>query len=158
MMSSSAEILKVSPKHEEIMNYLLMYPLASRTEVAEYFQVTRAWLATIVNSDIFQARLAEKQKEIFGEVVVDSVKERLSAVAQLSAERLLEKVEVSEDERFLLDAAMASAKALGYGVKASGPAVQVTNNFTASAELLAAARGRIIEAQATTLTQPEEGK
>jgi primosomal protein N' len=144
-VSNSASLSKISPKHDEIMNYMLMYPLASRAELAAHFQVTRAWLATVTNSDLFQARLQEKQKEIFGEVIVDSVRERLSTVASLSLERLLEKVEVSDDERFLLDASLGAAKALGFApAKANGPTVQI-NQFQASAELLAQARSRIIE-------------
>ena len=158
-MSNGATLQKISPKHDEIMNWMLMYPLASKAELAAHFQVTRAWLATVTNSDLFQARLQEKQKEIFGEVIVDSVKERLGAVAQLSLERLLEKVELSDDERFLMEVGLGASKALGFPSPkgAAGPTV-VVNQFQASPELLAQARSRIIEGHATVSQTLEEPK
>ena len=156
---AEVQIKEVRPVHEELMNMMLMHPGATLKELAAKLNLTVSWISIVANSDAFKARMAEKQKEIFGEVVVANVKERLESVASISLERLAEKVAVSDDERFLLDAAVASSKALGFGApKVTQPAVILNQSFTATPEQLAAARQRIVPSIPVVTPQELEGK
>lgn len=131
------------------MNWLLAHPNKSMRQCADEFGYTQSWVSTIVHSNLFQARLKEKQDAMFG-MLATGLTEKLQAGADIGVEKLVEKLETSEDPRFILSTTTLFLDKLGFGSATrvagagqvnNGP---VQNNFyVASPADLAAARGRI---------------
>lgn len=145
-MAESAQIQKVSIKHDVLLDFLIANPTMKYGEVAVLFGVTRAWLSTIIHSHAFQERLKTRQDELFSVAVVRPIQEKLMGVAALATEKLMEVVEYESDARVLSQVADTALKNLGYGQKTIGPpapsqAVNVTVNITK--EELADARALI---------------
>lgn len=129
---AEVQIGKVSHKHEAILNWMLLNPEQPLYRCAQEFGVTQAWLSVVINSDLFQQRLAERQDGVF-EGTVLTLRQKLAGVAECAVERLGEKVSQSNDPAFLLQAADKTLKALGYGgggnATSQGNVSATQNNF-----------------------------
>lgn len=136
------QLKKLSPKHDAIMEWLLLNPERSFKECAGTFGVTQAWLSCIVHSDIFQARY----QKLMGQNRDDRVmplRQKMLGLAHASIDKLTEIQAVHADPDFQLDLATKMVKGLGFG--APTPAsLTVTNNIgfvsSVSPEELLAAR------------------
>lgn len=170
-----AEIQRISHTHEQVMNWLILNPQRSLRECADEFGYTQAWLSTLIHSDIFQAKLRERQEEVFSRVA-SSIPQKLAAVTHVALEKLADKVAESEDPEFILDAADRALHRMGYapqsarnpaGSPASGGHLpgNTTNVFMLGANDLHEARqimqaaGRamsetVIEAEVTVVPSP----
>ena len=146
-MAQSAQIQKMSHKHEEILNYLLANPLMQLKEVAGHFQVTQPWLSTIIHSHAFQNQLSLRQDQVFDSAILAGLDEKLGAAAHQTLDAYLEKVpNLTADQ--LISAQDKLIGRLGYG-SGNGKGtthihgdVNVQNNHV-SGELLKEARNRI---------------
>lgn len=140
-------IQRMSHTHEQIINWLLLNPEKSLRECADFFGYTQSWLSTLIHSDLFQARLRERQQEVAARVTA-TIPEKLQAVANIALEKLGEMVAKSEDPEFVLDAADKALHRMGYApASARNPApafaqVQATNAnvFMVTVDDLAEAR------------------
>lgn len=149
-MAASAGIKEISYSHEALINWLLVNPHRPLRDAAAYFGYTQAWISTIVHSGIFQAKLAERQEEVFAQVAQD-LPAKLGAAADVALERLTEKLETVDDGRFLLDATDKLLHRMGYAPAAARNPQGSTliqnntqvNNITVSAEELRAARALV---------------
>lgn len=112
----SAEILKVGIKHEAVMTYMLMNPLQKLSQVAAHFGVTQAWLSTVIHSDAFQAKLRDRQDEIFVQHVMP-IQVKLRAVADLAVTKLGDCVERSVDPDYILNVSDKVLHRLGFAPK-----------------------------------------
>lgn len=154
-----AEIKSVRIHHEMILTWLILNPARTQGECAAEFGVTEAWLSTVINSDCFQARWAERRAAMAGGVdgvLIGAARE----VALKSLRRLSEKVDCVEDPELLLNTTDKLLGRLGFGPKtagAAGPNIGTQNVFVVDQDLLAQARARIAaQGQAATpvLTAP----
>lgn len=121
-------IAKVRYTHEAMIDQLLANPGVSQGELARFFGYTEGWVSIMLNSDAFQAHLAERRKELVDPIIIQSIETRFKAVAELSLTRVLEKLEMPArliNDDFLLGAAKLSAGALGYGARERGASAQV---------------------------------
>lgn len=156
------ELQHVSHTHEAIMNFMIARPDLPLRDVAHHFGYTQAWLSTLIHSDLFQARLREKQDIVFAAVAQD-IPAKLAALADISLEKLTAKVEESEDPRFILESTKTALASLGFGNKggaANGTvnAQNVQQNFyVASPADLEVARGRITGGAAPVSTAQMPG-
>ncbi len=144
-MAESAQIQKVSIKHDVLLDYLIANPTMKRSEVAAIFGVTQAWLSTIIHSCAFQEKLRQRQDQVFEVAVLRPIQEKLMGAANMAADRLMEVLPLESDVKTLntvLDTTLAN---LGYGQKAAGTPVNQQNNYTfnISKEDLAGARALI---------------
>lgn len=139
-----AEIKNVRIHHEMILTWLILNPEKTQGECAREFGVTEAWLSTVVNSDCFRARWAERRAAMAAGVdqtLMGAAREvALKGLARLSA-----KVDVIEDTDFLLNTTDKLLGRLGFGPKTQA---QTANTYTQNVymvdqDLLAAARARI---------------
>lgn len=137
------EIKRLSHTHDQIIDWLLANPMLPNSACAAHFQYTEPWLSTIIHSDLFQAKLHERQEQVFGECVL-SVKDRITALAHDSMKRLHEKIIVENDVDKLNCTADLMLKALGFGPKPGGlpTTVQVNQTFV-SKDMLAEARAQM---------------
>jgi hypothetical protein len=153
-------IKRVSHLHDQIMDWLIANPALPLSHCAIAFNRTQPWLSTIIHSDCFQARLRERQDGVFGEVAL-SVKDRITALAHDSLERLGQIIETTKDERLVLDSAETALKAMGFAPAKNLPSGNVYNfqqntviAGTVSKETLANARALMDQAHAVAQVPP----
>lgn len=162
----------VSITHEGIINWLIENPGRPQRDCALFFNVTQAWLSTIIHSDAFQERLRQRQDEIAALVGV-GIQAQLRGGAALALERLTEKIVVCDDRDFLLDATDKLFHRLGFAPKATpavgggnSPSVVQNNqyNITVARDDLAAARelmqgrqGSVVEGEGSAAEGPTAG-
>lgn len=114
--------------HMIIIDQLLMDPSISTTRLASVTGYSRNWLHKVMSSDAFQAKLAERQKNLCDPIVMDAIKDRLNGITSRALEILEERL---DNDKVSLDHALSvlgmSTKALGLGQQkqAAGP----TANF-----------------------------
>lgn len=143
-METNTKIANLSPTHEQMLNWLVLNPEKSQREMADHFGFTQSWVSSILHSDLFQAALKEKQLAVFARVA-ESIPQKLARAADISIEKLTEKIEASEDPEFLLDATDRILHRMGYAPQsarapAGSPSLNQQNNFFVSAADLTAAR------------------
>lgn len=109
---------KLSHTHEQIINWLILNPDRSMRECADTFGYTQSWLSTLVRSDLFQAALAERQHQVALRVV-QSIPQKLAAVADMALDKLADMVQETEDKEFILDAADKALHRMGYAPQSS---------------------------------------
>lgn len=135
--------------HEELMDYIILNPRASRDELAEHFSCTVVTITNITTSDLFRLQL-EKRRERMALRVESSALERLQGkvarLATASVEKLTDAVESGKaDLDGIRDTCDMALKALGYG--GSGPAKPAVTNtvqvVVVDANTLAEARARM---------------
>jgi hypothetical protein len=114
----------VAYTHAAMADFVMMNPRASREEIARHFGYKNtSTISTILNTDAFKALLAERKKELVDPLVTQSIEEGLKVVAQLSVQRMAERLGDIYDppsEEFVLKSAELAARALGYGAKPQG--------------------------------------
>lgn len=151
--------------YESIIDWMILNPEQSLKDCAYAFEVTPTWIYTLVNSDIFKERLAER-REAHSNAISLGVVEKANALADMALDAAIEKFhEVSSDETMKLSTALNTAdKAFELaGLKAKnlpGNPTFVQNNIIATeAATLAEARERIkarqAQAEPPTLPEPE---
>jgi hypothetical protein len=144
---SAVQLKKLTPRHDVILAFILANPRTKRGQVALIFGVTEAWLSTVINSDIFQARLAERQDQLFCETLVP-LKDKIESLAHRSLDKLAGALETMPIAGHFKTAEMA-LKMAGYGTAnnlATQPAsltLQQNNFYPADPALLKAARDRL---------------
>jgi hypothetical protein len=140
-----AAITRISHRHDAIIDFLLENPAAPLRLCAAHFGVTQPWLSTVIHSDLFQARYAERRETIEAQIAAD-IPTKLRAVADTALERLGEFLDRTEDEAFVLSAFDKVMHRLGYA-SAPPPAIagQVgqQNVFMLDADTLQQLRARI---------------
>jgi len=155
---------KLSPRHENILNFIIANPTVPMRKVAEEFSMTNTWLSCVVHSDAFQAKLRERQEVVFHDSIMP-LENRLTALAHASIDKLETALEFNQlsapEVRKTTDMVL---KSLGYGVGKTTLNVQQNNTqvLCAPSDLVAKARDRIgkgggavIEGEANGQTQEE---
>jgi hypothetical protein len=122
--SAALAISRVKYTHDAMIDLIVAKPGIHQNELAKHFGYTVPWVSRIVNSDAFQARLAVRKSDIIDPSLVLSIEERLKAVAALSLDVVLEKLEQTRNPDLAIKAMDISAKALGYGARAQNLSVQ----------------------------------
>lgn len=155
-MAESAFIQKVSIKHDMILDYLIANPTLKRTEVAAHFQVTSAWLSTIIHSCAFQELLKQRQNEVFSVAVLQPIRDKLMGAANMAADRLMEVLPFESDPKTLNTILDTTLSNLGFGQKTVGTPVNQQNNFTINVtkDELASARALIGRVPSAVLSPP----
>lgn len=142
-------VQRVSHTHEAILQFMIANPAAPLGLVAAHFGYTQPWLSTLIHSDAFQAQLRRRQNEVFGEVVIAELKDKIVGAAHIAIDKLAEKVEVANDIRDVTDAAEMLLKSLGYGAPKAVPAQVSQTNVYNFADKETLARSRELMRRAT---------
>lgn len=112
--------------HEGMVDLIVENPWISQNQIASYFGYSPAWVSTIITSDAFQARLAERREEVVDPELRISMKERFEALVTQSLRVLQEKISKPASQvpdNLVLKAAEMGAKALGIGGNAQAPVI-----------------------------------
>lgn len=121
-----AAVRQLSHKHEAILQFMATNPEVKLGDVAIKFGVTAPWLSTLKGSDLFQARLAQLQGEVFQDLKQD-MHLRLRGLAEVALDRMAEKVRNEEDLDKVGRAAQLALEACGYASR-RGQATAVNMN------------------------------
>ena len=123
---------KVRYTHDAMIDQLIANPWVSQNDLAAYFGYTPAWVSIVINSDMFQAKLAQRRDQIVDPTLRLSLEERFRAVTTRSLEILQEKLSKDASavpDNLVLRAVELGAKALGVGGNA--PPAPVTGDHLA---------------------------
>lgn len=122
------QIARVRYTHEAMIDLLIENPAISQNELALRFGYSASWISTIMASDAFQARLAERREAIVDPALRANVKTQLEGLTLRSMEILRAKLagppETVSDQTALRTLEV-SARAAGYGARTPQVAVQV---------------------------------
>lgn len=120
------QLERLSHRHLAIMDYMLANPQEKMGSVAAYFRVTPAWLSTVVNSDLFKNRFADRRAamETYQQA---SLSQKLFEIAEDGLGAIHDSVRDSEvDPKTKLDASRLALEAMGIlGKGGGGIGVQV---------------------------------
>lgn len=116
---SGRGIQRVKYSHDAMIDLILQRPGISQNEVALYMGYSVGWVSSIMNSDSFQARLAERKTELIDPVIVKNTEERLEVLANQSIDIIQRKLQASENPDLAVKALELTTKALGMGARAA---------------------------------------
>lgn len=142
--SAALAIARVRYSHDSMIDMIIANPAIAQNDLAAAYGYTVAWVSRVMNSDAFQARLAERKTEIVDPVLVASIDEKLRALASKSLDIVMEKLIVTQNMDTALKAVEITTKALGYGARQNNVAVQ--NNFVVAMPQQAKSEGEWIQA------------
>lgn len=109
---------KIRYTHEAMIDLIVADPSIAQNTLAAHFGYSAAWISVVINTDMFQAKLAQRREEIVNPLIRASLEERFAAITQRSLEVLQEKLSQSSDkipDNLALRAAELGAKAKGVG-------------------------------------------
>ena len=148
------QVKKVSWWHENLIEWLIMFPEKKLADAARFFNVSQAWLSVVKNSDAFR-ELYEQRREAHFDNVSVSTTQKLEALAEISIEELTTRIETKPEEVSiggLQDTTNMALKALGFGghKPTGGDKEGVHAHFHFGSpedkQALQVARGKMIEA------------
>lgn len=110
--------MRLTYTHEAMADLIIQDPTVTQTELAEVFGFTPGWVQRVLSSDAFQARLAQRKKELVDPVIAQTVNARLEGVAVQSLEIVQEKLAHPDiSAAYALDALSLAAQGLGVNVQ-----------------------------------------
>lgn len=133
-MAQSAQIAEVRPWHEMLVDFELQHPGASLSDMADFFGKTVTWICVVRRSDAFQEYRA-KRIGFHQSLVSASVIDKAEAIAHISMDAMLDKLERERDELSLdnlKQTAEMALRALGINNQ-KGPTFVQQNNFSFNA-------------------------
>ena len=108
-------ILKVSYSHDAMIDLIIQEPTVTMVELAKLFHYSEGWVARVIASDAFKARLAERKEQLVDPHVAQSLNERLQGVAIHAIDLVGQKLESEKSASYAMDALGVASKALGLG-------------------------------------------
>lgn len=125
------DILKrgLTPTHELMGDWMLQNPGGTLRQMGAHFGYSISWLSQVMNTDLFKAYMAGRLKEVHCNVNAD-IPAKLRALADLSIERMIEKLETTEDTKVILESFDSIMHRYGFAPNAKNGAqaqVQVNN-------------------------------
>jgi hypothetical protein len=135
---------KVRYTHDAVIDMIIANPAVSQGQLAMMFGYTQAWMSTIMSSDAFKARLANRRAELVDPAIIMSVEEKFTALTEKSLEVLMTKLSqpaTQVPDNLALRAAELGAKVRGQGGFA--PAQTAGDSLAGLANRLVALRGAV---------------
>ena len=115
--SAAKAIARVKYSHDAIIDVIIQEPDSSLAKLATMFGYSVPWLSRVMNSDAFQARLAERKEDLVDPMVVETIKARFEGVVTQSLEIIATKLQATQSAELALKTLDIGSRALGYGLK-----------------------------------------
>jgi hypothetical protein len=115
---SGDRLQKVRYTHEAMIDLILANPGIHQNQLANYFGYSAPWISTVMQTDAFRAKMAERSAEIIDPVLRATIRERFEALVIRSVEVLQEKLSRPASmipDNLALRAMELGAKSLGFG-------------------------------------------
>jgi hypothetical protein len=111
-------LLEVRYTHEACIDRVILQPGITQRELAREFGMSEVWMSTVFRSDAFQARLAERKKEVIGPLFA-TMEEKLAAASHAALDKLTERLigPVAMKDEVLVRSAEVLLSATGYGAR-----------------------------------------
>ena len=116
--SGRIQITKVRYSHDAMIDMIIANPAVSQNELGAVFGYSASWISTVMGTDMFQARLAQRRAETVDPVIIASLEERVRGLVSRSIEVLEEKLSKpagAVPDTLALRAFELGAKAMGLG-------------------------------------------
>lgn len=125
--AASQAIAKIGYSHDAMINLLIARQgRISQNELAAHFGYTASWISQVMSSDAFQARFAERTKELVDPAIRDEAQAGFRDVLMRSQELLLTKLQQPKvSDQLVIRSLEVAGRALGYGAREQ----TVNNNF-----------------------------
>lgn len=144
------EVKEVRPWHESLIDMMIQHPHLTQRELAGFFGVTEGWLSTVKRSDAFQELYAQRREAHFSRVS-ETVVDRVETMAEMTLDRINERVEQEGDD-MSLDSLVTISKlalnSLGFGGRGGSVNGNIVNN-TQNVMVVAADKEALRKAQET---------
>lgn len=115
--------------YSSILNWMVANPEKRLADCARELKVSQSWLSVIINTDMFRAELAARQKEL-GSAVTVELKDKIAGVAHMALDAQLAELETGLlTGKDLRETSAMALKALGYMDGPASNPVQINNNF-----------------------------
>ena len=122
---TSPRIKRVSWKHDEMIDFILSesgaFRKVTQNEIARHFGVSPMWVSCIINSDSFQARLAERKGDIIDPLLKGELETAIKGLVSRSVEIIREKLEKKPSFENAMEVFKAAGRNLGLGPEGSRP-------------------------------------
>lgn len=124
----SQAIQKVGYSHDAMINLLIARQgRISQNDLAAHFGYTASWVSQVMSSDAFQARFAERTKELVDPAIRDEAQAGFRDILRKSQELLLARLNgLKVSDQLIIRSAEVAGRALGYGAREQ----TVINNTT----------------------------
>jgi hypothetical protein len=130
------QIERIRYSHEAMIEKIIADPWVSQNELAAMFGYTPAWVSTIMSSDAFQAKLAERRAEVVDPRLAMAVDERFRAVASKAFDVMMERLENQPSDNLVIRAAEMGARVIAARVANTAPREPVGDRLSRLAERL----------------------
>jgi type II secretory pathway component PulC len=110
--------------HDQMIDLIVANPGIHQNAIARVMGYSASWVSTIMATDAFQAKLAERREEIVDPVLKATMEEQARGLFLRSMEILREKLAGDSDtvpDQLALQTFRDSAKVLGYGARPPEP-------------------------------------
>lgn len=121
-------------RHEAIVDLLISAPHLKIREIAERVGLSQSYISTLINSDTFRTRLAERREQLIDPLIVTSFEDRMRGAMAQSLEVLTDELEKKQTADLALRILEVGGRGAAYGARPAGPAAGgVTINLPGSA-------------------------
>lgn len=112
-MAKANQIQKLNPRHESMINWLMENPQGTKQECADSFGYTANYVSILLHSDMFQAVLQERQKQL-GIICIHTIKNRVTGLQLKILDKIEERVDNDRvSEKFLRETSEQMFRAMG---------------------------------------------
>lgn len=111
-------IQKLRYSHEAMIDLIVAQPWISQNDLAAHFGMSPSWVSTVICSDIFQSKLAERRDKLVDPEVRASLKTQFAGLLSRSMEILRHKLDQTPDrvpDQLAVQVAKMAGQSLGYG-------------------------------------------
>lgn len=118
--TSSGGIAKIRYTHDAMIDLIIAQPSISQNQLALHFGYTASWISTIMCSDAFQARLAERREQLIDPELRQSIEVQFRGLVARSLEILQEKLSkpaANVPDQLALRTLEIASRAAGYGAE-----------------------------------------
>lgn len=112
-MPGNQIITKVSHIHECIINEMLLDPRITQAQLSEMFGYSVSWMNRLINSDSFQARLAERRNELVNPTLKARLEDRLKSAALQSVDQIQRQLNAGDNADLALQSLGIFSEAMG---------------------------------------------
>lgn len=121
---------KLSYNHEALVDMLIAEPWISQNELGRRFGMSASWISTVICSDLFQSRLAERREQIIDPELRQSTKAQLQGLHLRSMEILRKKLEAEPElisDNLALQVLKVTGQSLGMGDQGTKVSIHETH-------------------------------
>lgn len=127
----SVAVKRLNYAHDQMIDIIIANPGISQNEVALRVGYSASWVSTVMQTDAFQARLAERSKEIVDPSIRASIEENFKGMLSRSMEILrhkLDRLPGDIPDNLALRTLELSSRALGFGARVLPVAIDFDMN------------------------------